>query len=102
MPVFSSNGTKSKCVFKVYFSHESTSAKRVTDSDGIVDSGILQGEVLRVNEVIDAIVRGSREVVDESPTTILLRNDANTRTMEVAVRGGNQRDQPFYFRQPLS
>ncbi len=59
----------------------------MADADGIVDGCVLQGEVLGVDEVIDAVVRMCREVMYEPPPTILLRNNTNTRTAEVAVWG---------------
>ena len=59
----------------------------MADSDGVVDGGVLQREVLGVNEVIDAVARRSREVIDQSPTVVLLWNNTNARTMEIVVWG---------------
>ncbi len=40
-----------------------------------------------VNEVVDVVIRRGREVVDESPASILLRDNTNARTAKVAVWG---------------
>ena len=84
MPVFASNRTESKSVLEIYLCHEGPSAKRVADADGIVD---VQGKLLGVDVVVDAVVLRGGEVFYESPPSVLLWNNTNTRATKIAAWG---------------
>lgn len=45
------------------------------------------GVLAWINEVIDAVYSGGRELVDHPPFTVLLRDDAQAQTLEVREKG---------------
>ena len=47
----------------------------------------MQGLLAWINEIIDAVSSGGREVVDHPPFTVLLMDDAHARALEVRERG---------------
>ena len=44
-------------------------------SDRIVHGAVLQGKVEGVDEIINAVAKRGREVVDETPSSVFLRYD---------------------------
>ena len=75
-------------MLEVNFRHECSPTKDVAYSDSVVDGGILQGKLLGVDKVVDAVVFRGGEVVYKSPASVLLWDNTNARAAEVVLLKG--------------